>query len=223
MLKKIIRESYIEAMSFLLWLLSVTINKTIRLKVIGTEHISDVHKEGKNVILAFWHQATFPLFYYFRNRNIFIAPLDNTRGEILARFARRYKYQILRTPTNGNSFVRAGSLSRTLRTLKNRHDGAIAVDGPPNESIFKIKPGVLFLAKKTGGAAVPVGVHAHWKITLQKRWDKYFIPLPFSRVTIVIDKPFKIPEGINALELKNESEKLEKTLHKITHEAKRVL
>lgn len=220
MLKKIIRESYVEAMSFLLWLLSISINKTIRFKVIGEEHINDNHKEGENVVFAFWHQATFPLFYHFRDRNIFVAPLDNTRGEILARFARRYKHQILRTPAKGDSFARARGVLRALKTLKNGHDGAIAVDGPPNESIFKVKPGILFLAKKMGRAVVPIGVHARRKIILRKRWDKYFIPFPFSRVTIVIDKPFKIPEGINALELKNESEKLGKTLHKITHKAK---
>ena len=220
MIKTIIKESYIESMSFLLWLLSIAINKTIRLKVIGEEHIKDNHKEGKNVVFAFWHQATFPLFYYCRGRNVFIAPLDNTRGEILARFARRYKHRILRTPAKGDSFARARGVLRALKTLKNGYDGAIAVDGPPEESIFKVKPGVLFLAKKMSRDIVPIGVYARWKITLRKRWDKYFIPLPFSRVVIVFDEPFKVPADINALDLKNESEKLGKTLHKITHKAK---
>ncbi|MEA3494245.1 MAG: hypothetical protein U9R38_07695 [Candidatus Margulisiibacteriota bacterium] len=220
MLKNIIKESYIETMSLLLWLLSMAINKTVRLNVVGEEYIKENHKEGKNVVFAFWHQATFPLFYYYRNRNVFIAPLDNTEGEILARFARRYKCQILRTPAEGDSFSRAKSSLSILKSLKNKYDCAIAVDGPPGESIFKVKPGGLFLSKKTGRVVVPVGVHARCKITLPMRWDKYFIPLPFSRVIIVFDKPFRVSSDINGLGLKNESEKLEKTLHKITHKAK---
>lgn len=217
---KMIKESYIAIISFLLWLLSLSINKTIRLKVLGEECVDGVHENGENVIFAFWHQATFPLFYYCRDRNVSIAPLDNTRGEILARFARRYNYQILRTSADGDALARGTGALRVLKTLKNGNDGAIAVDGPPEESIFKAKPGVLFLAKKTGRAVVPVGVHAHWKVSIGNRWDKYFVPLPFSRVVIVFDKPFRVPAGINALGLKNESEKLEKTLHRITNRAK---
>ncbi|GEM_PF-1735690 len=218
-LKQVIGGYYIEVAAFLLWLLSLTINKTVRFKIVGEEWLSGHYDNRENFVFAFWHQATFPLFYHFRDRNIFIAPLDNTRGEILARFAKRYSYRILRTPAGNDYSVRARSFLRTLRMLKQGDDVAIAVDGPPEELMYKAKPGALLLAKMTGRPIVAIGVHVSQKLMLKKRWDNYIIPMPFSSVTIMIDKPFMVNKKADEFQLKDEAEILEKRLHRITFEA----
>ncbi len=57
--------------------------------------------------------------------------------------------------------------------------------GPPRVA----QPGALIAAMRSGCAVLPVGLHAsrEWRA---KSWDRFLVPLPFSRVVLAYGAPF---------------------------------
>ncbi|MGA2787429.1 MAG: hypothetical protein ABSF60_07870 [Verrucomicrobiota bacterium] len=56
--------------------------------------------------------------------------------------------------------------------------------------------GAVALAQVTGLPAVPVSFHLNLKIRL-KSWNRFQIPLPFSRCEITIGQTLWVPRGIS--------------------------
>lgn len=54
-----------------------------------------------------------------------------------------------------------------------------------------------------------------------KSWDRYMIPLPFSKAVIVFGKPYRLSRETDEKTVKKECEELEKRLNRITDLADR--
>lgn len=67
------------------------------------------------------------------------------------------------------------------------YDLAITPDGPRGPR-YVVQEGVMSLAQLTGLPIIPIGFHTRAKICV-KSWDRFQIPLPFSRCEINIGKP----------------------------------
>jgi hypothetical protein len=135
------------------------------------------------VIWVFWHGTQMALLARPRRPTAVLVSLSKD-GQLQAGVMRRHGMIVVR----GSSSRRAaGGLRGLLRELARGRDIAFAVDGPrgPRHSV---KPGALVCAQRSGAKLVPLGVHASSAITL-RAWDRFLIPLPFSRVDIVIGKP----------------------------------
>jgi lysophospholipid acyltransferase (LPLAT)-like uncharacterized protein len=78
-----------------------------------------------------------------------------------------------------------------VRALKDGFTVAVTPDGPrgPYRSFA---PGALVAAHRAGAPVVAFGVHASraWYL---KSWDRFMIPKPFARLTIVFDGPVMVP------------------------------
>ncbi|MFA4904663.1 MAG: DUF374 domain-containing protein [Desulfobaccales bacterium] len=159
-------------------------------------------QEGKNCLFAVWHRETFVMFFLYRRRRAAILVSSEARGRILGQCARWLGYETIPTPTGDDKLAAARSAARLIKLLKSGHDAVIAVDGPIGPS-HEVKPGVHYIAEKAGVSIVPIGVVAPFKLTLFWRWDKYFVPLPFSPVKIQVGKPVR-PGAKAALALKQE-------------------
>jgi lysophospholipid acyltransferase (LPLAT)-like uncharacterized protein len=86
----------------------------------------------------------------------------------------------------GSSSRRGSTAIRELSSLLEAGvDLAITPDGPRGPK-YALGPGAVFLAQKTGVPIIPLHARYHWAIRL-KTWDSFAIPLPFSRVDIVMD------------------------------------
>jgi hypothetical protein len=55
-----------------------------------------------------------------------------------------------------------------------------------------VQEGVMSLAQLTGLPIVPVSYSLNWKIRV-KSWDRFQIPLPFSRCEMIYEKPIYVP------------------------------
>lgn len=98
--------------------------------------------------------------------------------------------------------VKRGSSSRggssgllaVAREIRNGRDAAFAVDGPrgPREHA---KPGAAKAAALGGALLVPVASAAKTAFVFERAWDRFELPLPFSRVAIVAGAPL-IPETV---------------------------
>jgi lysophospholipid acyltransferase (LPLAT)-like uncharacterized protein len=53
------------------------------------------------------------------------------------------------------------------------------------------QPGPLYLARETRGAILPVAVAASRKLTFDT-WDRFELPLPFSRLALLVGDPLQV-------------------------------
>ncbi len=95
-------------------------------------------------------------------------------------------------PVKGSSRSRAsaGALGM-INAMQNGCIALLAVDGPRGPLLIP-KPGVLTIARKTNATVYTLAVSAGHSIKLNS-WDKYFIPLPFTKITFKIQK-FPVPD-----------------------------
>ena len=101
------------------------------------------------------------------------------------------------------------------------HDTIIAVDGPTGP-IYKVKPGALFMAKKTNAMIIPLAFSADPCIIL-KAWDRYLLPVPFAKAVLIYGKPFKPSSDLSDSVIQKESIKLEKILNNLMDKANRIV
>ncbi len=209
-----------EIAGFLFWLANIIICSTLRLKAINLETLDKIHRQGKQIIFASWHGQFFPGIHFYRRWKMCLLPITSLRGQIVASLTRKYGYRVIPYPEFGTPGERIKSAQKVLQTIKEGFDLALVVDGPPEPRYHKVNPGVLYFSQKTGYPLVPVGIYMERKMTMFWRWDKYEIPLPFSKVVIAFGEPFDVPTELEAAELKKKTKELEEQLHRINETAK---
>ena len=205
---------------FLLWLLNISINSTVRLDTVNEEIIAKTHQQGKKNVFAFWHGLSFSAMYYYRNQKACIMPISSLQGKILANFANKLGYKIAPYPESGTPGKKIQSTKKLLKTIREGYDLTLAVDGPPEPRYHKVNPGVLFFSQKTGFPLVPVGIYYKTKLTCFWRWDKYQIPLPGSRAVMAFGEPFEVPDKLDLVELEKKTKELEEEILKANDQAK---
>ena len=94
---------------------------------------------------------------------------------------------------------------------------AIPVDGPRGP-IYEVKQGVMYLAGKLDKAIVPVAASAKRFWILEKIWDKYLLPVPFTKGVIVYGEPI-IVHNISEGELESKRKELTNALNRVMKEA----
>ncbi len=159
----------------------------------GEENLASGKKTG-SVIYAFWHNRIFLMTYALRNKNINAMISRSRDGDLASRTAVKFGGIVI-----GGSSTRGGAqaLVQLIRGIKKGADAAITPDGPRGP-VYRAGPGVVYLAAKTGAAVIPSAFGANKKITL-KSWDRFIIPLPFSRAVVVYGKPVRV-SGEDAIE-----------------------
>ena len=118
-------------------------------------------------------------------------------------------------PVRGSSSRRGSQALRELTTWAERgYDLAITPDGPRGPC-YVVQDGVMSLAQLTGFPIMPVSYHLGWKIRL-KSWDRFQIPLPFSRCEMIYEKPIFVPRDASDSDREALRQQLERTLREIT-------
>ena len=141
------------------------------------------------MIFVFWHSCYTLLLVSLRPEKAVGLVHFSFRGNYIAELATVFNYHIVRTSKGGRS------IWQLIKKIEEGYSGFIAIDGPRGPA-YQTKPGTIYIAKKTKATIIPLNIKAHRGITLRRRWDKHFIPLPFNKITVVIGKPIKIkPEN----------------------------
>lgn len=91
----------------------------------------------------------------------------------------------------------AQALSQLLRDLPG-DDGplALVVDGPLGPSGIA-KGGAVVCAARTGRPLRPVAAAARQAVVVARSWSKIWLPLPFTRVVVVVGEPLPVPPGLD--------------------------
>jgi lysophospholipid acyltransferase (LPLAT)-like uncharacterized protein len=165
------------------------IEQTVRLRVVGEGAIAPYRDLGPGPLLfAIWHRDYFPIYTYARGSGACVIVSRSADGEILARMLARHGYRTVRgSSTRGAT----RGLIDLARVVAGGADAAVAVDGPKGP-LQRAKPGIVLLAKITGCPIVPLGAGMS-RFKAFGSWDRFRLPLPFSRVVLTAGEPIRVP------------------------------
>ncbi len=200
-------------LAFLISYLLRVLFTTIRLRVNDQAGFT-VSPPASPVIIAFWHNRicaitlTFLRKYPPSRSGVVVLTSPSRDGGLLAQIMAAFRMDSVR-----GSSSRRGSqaLFELTEKLRQGFDIAITPDGPRGPK-YHLHPGLIFLARSTSTRILPVHAHFSHAITL-KSWDGFRIPLPFSRMDVIIGPYETIAEGEETFEqtriesiLKNEAD-----------------
>jgi lysophospholipid acyltransferase (LPLAT)-like uncharacterized protein len=200
--------------SYIGWALISIWSRTIRTHVVNKESRDRLRAEGKNLIYAFWHGRQFLLFHNHRNTGIVIPASESRDGDIQAGILKRFGFDVVRGSSKRKGDRALLGMVEGLRKGKNI---ALAVDGPRGP-IYEVKQGITYLAGKLNKPIVPVSTSAKRYWILEKIWDKYMLPMPFTRGVIVYGEPIVV-QGIQEEELESKRRELTDALNQVMNQA----
>lgn len=176
------------------WLVTTILSRTLRFRRINAEILNRVGSGEKPVIFAIWHGEQFIMYHLHRRLKIAALASTSADGNILAGVLKRFGYAVVRGSSSKGG-VRA--LVELKRKIMEGYGTLFAVDGPRGP-FHSIKPGVIFLAEKTGCDIVPVSGRAEHFWVVKRTWDQYQIPIPFSRAMVIYGDPIKVGGDIES-------------------------
>jgi lysophospholipid acyltransferase (LPLAT)-like uncharacterized protein len=165
----------------------------------GIEQARAALAESKAVVPVYWHQhmlfgvrALLELRPDGLKPGFLISP--SVDGTAPAMLARRVGGHVIR---GSSSHTGARALRDFYETIvKQQVSPAITPDGPRGP-LHEFKPGAVLLAQLSGKPILPITVAASRCIRFST-WDRFELPLPFSRVVIAYGTPVRMPRGLDA-------------------------
>ena len=128
------------------------LGRSMQIDTRGQEHVDRLYREGKRVIIAFWHarQLMMPLTYRGALAHILIS--QHHDGEIIARIVERFGFRAVR-----GSSTRGGveALRELIRLGRSGVDLVVTPDGP-NGPRQVAKMGVIQLARASKLPIIPL-------------------------------------------------------------------
>ncbi len=187
------------------------VTRSLRLKVEGRDRYLSMRKAGKGCILAFWHESFFILPEIHRGENVHVMVSRHADGEMIHRVLVRF----------GNATARgsstAGGKEAFMDLIDRAEDGfclAMTPDGPRGPR-RKLKPGTIALARRTGLPIVLMANSAKREIVVRS-WDRFRMPLPFTRARVVYSDPIPIPAEMTPEEFEEMRASVERRLTELT-------
>lgn len=161
--------------------------RTWRVTSTAGERRDDVLQGPDGCIAVLWHGRMAAAAPLFKGVDATILVSRSGDGELARMMLRRLGYRTIRGSTGK---VGSGAL-RELREVLGR-GGVIAItpDGPRGPR-HHVNRGAAFLARATGRPILPIGFAAARARRLSS-WDRFLVPLPFSRVHICYGEPLRV-------------------------------
>src|SRR3954471_16364313 len=182
---------------------------------VGGEHLEAALSKAPSLVPCYWHQHQLFCARYLldqRARGLTVGWLisPSVDGELGAMMVRRIGGGVIR---GSSSHTGARSLRDYYQALvKDQLSPVITPDGPRGPR-FKFKPGAILLAQMSGRPILPMAYAASraWLV----KWDKFVIPVPFSRIVIAIGAPHYLPRVTDAAGLEKSQADMELRLKEL--------
>ena len=137
-------------------------------------------------VLAFLHGQQMALLAWRRRRGTLVMVSLSDDGELQSGVMAVQGLAVARGSTSRGGARAFASVVRALR--RDGVDAAFAVDGPRGP-LGLVQPGAARAARRAKGVLVPMASASASRWVLEGTWDRFEIPLPFSRVAVVLGAP----------------------------------
>lgn len=158
---------------------------TYRLKVTVDSDLNE--KISENIgVFYFWHQQTFAAAYFLIKKKAaqYCIVSGSSDGKLAGSVIELFGCNII----YGSAFKNSIQVTRrALKVLKDNQSLCVVGDGSRGPA-FELKPGVSFLAAKANKSLFFVQCSSSRYFTFKKSWDKFQLPLPFSKINIHVSK-----------------------------------
>jgi lysophospholipid acyltransferase (LPLAT)-like uncharacterized protein len=187
-------------------------------KICMRTEVVDPHKYidiGKfPYISVTWHNRLlfFPAMCAGPIRKKTVAMVSASRdGQYVTDICHLFGIKSVRGSSSKKGFV---AFNDALKYLKDGYNISITPDGPRGPR-YKMSKGPIVLASKTGYPVLPVSINysSYWQLG---SWDRFQIPKPWAKVSLVIGEPIRIPGDLSDEELEKWRKTAEEALNRIS-------
>ncbi len=185
---------------------------TLRPTYVQQHFACPLRQTGKPFLPTFWHgRLLYVICLYYRQRSTVLVSHSKDGA-----FISQILACIGGVPAARGSSSRGGArgLLALIKQVRCGYIAGFTPDGPRGPR-YQVQPGVVTVAKKTGAAILPVTYNARWKKVL-RTWDRFIIPLPFSRVVVVYGAPIYIAAHACDATFEATRQEVETSLRQIT-------
>ncbi len=183
--------------------------------VTGSEHLDAALSKAPSLVPCYWHQhqlfcGRFLVEQSAKGLSVGWLISPSVDGELGAMIVKRLGGGVIR---GSSSHTGARALRDYYQALvKDAVSPVVTPDGPRGPR-FKFKPGAILLAQMSGRPMLPMAYAASraWLI----KWDKFVIPMPFSRISIAVGPPRYVPRVTDARTLESLQAEMEQELKRL--------
>ena len=185
----------------LLWLVS----RTWRFEVIADHGVTPLlfGRGAGPEIYCFWHQCVLPCTVYFRSTGATILISRSFDGELITRILNLFGFRAVRGSSSRGA--REGLLG--LKQVIETGSPAIFTADGPRGPIYQTKMGPIKLAQMTGAPIGAFHLQPERAWTMGS-WDRFLIPMPFTRIVVSWAQWTHVPANLAAEELEPKREEL---------------
>jgi len=181
--------------------------KTVLLKWANDTRLEDLKREYPAFILCTWHQNIYLSIWLLQKQNLNALVSQSKDGELIAQVMKHFGFNFIR-----GSSTRGGikALKQMIASLQDDKSLTLTPDGPLGPE-YKVQPGIILLAQRTGVPIIPWHYEAQHQWNL-KSWDRQKIPKPFTSVTASFGKAFYVPAKLKSSEIHDYCAQLESVM-----------
>jgi lysophospholipid acyltransferase (LPLAT)-like uncharacterized protein len=167
-------------------------------------------------IYIFWHEYILFPIYLRGHCNLAMLLSRHRDAEMLSHAAYHLGFDFVRGSTNrgGISAIR-GMLSKSRFMHL-----TITPDGPRGPR-RQLAPGAIYLASKLEMPLVVMGFGHDRPWRMEKAWDRFVIPRPYSRARAIISPEIRVPPDLDRDGVESYRRQIESLLNRLTEEAER--
>lgn len=172
---------------------------TWRITIIGDVHLS-------RGVVAFWHGKMMGCWKFFSKKQASAVTSLSKDGDVLAALLKSWGYTVIRgSSSKGGKQVLDDMVDTATTSIV-----LVTPDGPRGP-LHQCKAGAVITAQRAEVPLILCRIEVQWKIVLNS-WDKFEIPLPFSKITIQFLPPITISKQTERGEISQILEKVNQLL-----------
>lgn len=225
MFKRIIKSDAVR--NFACWLAALYIRlvwRTSRWRVVNGQVPQRFWDEGKPVVAALWHSRLLMMPKSWPVRAPVVMLISRHRdGELIANTIARFGFGAIRGSSRkpGKDKDKGGQAAMMAMARAARAGSSIGItpDGPRGPRM-RASAGIAVVARMTGLPVLCVASGTKRRITLGT-WDRFMLPLPFTRGVFVWGEPIAIARAADEAEMEIGRQAIEDMLMRVTNEADR--
>jgi len=194
-----------------------------RFRISGEEPVRRIIERGEPLILTAWHESVFVMAWYSlrlvkMGARVTYLVSPSRDGDLVVRMLEVIGGHIVRGSAT-RSGVRA--LHGLYRAITNEGGSPLLLCDGPQGPRYYCKAGPVLLGQLSDARIVPIGSWPRRAIHL-RTWDRAFVPLPLTRVGIVLGEPIAVASGLSSEEQERERLALEQRLVELAAQARDV-
>lgn len=193
------------------WLIRLY-NATLRLEVVDRAGVQDERFSG-GAMLAIWHNRLFVIGPVWQKssepRKTAVLTSASSDGAVVSSVMAVFGFEAVR----GSSSRRGrAAMVGVMRKIKEKCFVGITPDGPRGPR-YVIQGGVVKLAQACQVPIIPIRVELSkaWHLN---SWDRFCIPYPFSKVTVIYEPALDVPRELSEVEFEEQRLQIQTVLRK---------